>query len=251
MAFPNGIAFDGVNDFLTRGGGLTDAVDSKLVTGSVWINTAVAATQHIIDNAGIRFEIIILNNGVIQIVGRNSAGSNVLVVQSSAGYADGTWYNIAFSFDMAATENRHLYIADILDLNVFTYDDDTLDFTVGDWFFGANSTVQTQKMDGALAQLALWPGVYFDLSVEANRRELVGAGGRAVEFNADGSTASLPQPIIFLEGAAVDWHTNLGTGGGFTENGELTDAATDPPTGAASGVGSTLQSRIFGGIING
>src|SRR3546814_7073174 len=50
---------------------------------------------------------------------------------------------------------------------------------------------------------------------------------------ADGSTPTGSAPLVFLSGATASWHTNKGTGGGFTENGALTDAATDPPASGA------------------
>lgn len=37
-------------------------------------------------------------------------------------------------------------------------------------------------------------------------------------------------PLVFFSGATASWHTNQGSGGGFTENGALTDAATNPPS---------------------
>ena len=46
-----------------------------------------------------------------------------------------------------------------------------------------------------------------------------------------GPTCAMPtgkSPDICLTGPTEDWHTNKGTGGGFTENGALTDAASQP-----------------------
>lgn len=42
---------------------------------------------------------------------------------------------------------------------------------------------------------------------------------------ADGSGPTGSQPFIFLQGATATFETNLGTGGGFTENGALTTSA--------------------------
>src|SRR3546814_17811034 len=87
-------------------------------------------------------------------------------------------------------------------------------------------------MDGA--DLWLDPGTYIDLSVTANRRKFVGSGAAtSVDLGADGSTPTGTAPLVFLSGATADWHTNKGAGGGFTENGALTDAATDPPASEA------------------
>jgi hypothetical protein len=53
--------------------------------------------------------------------------------------------------------------------------------------------------------------------------------GAPVSLGADGSTPTGTAPIIFLSGATSSWETNKGSGGGFTENGGLTQSPDDPP----------------------
>lgn len=76
----------------------------------------------------------------------------------------------------------------------------------------------------------LWAeyGVYVDFSVEATRLKFRNAGGKPVNLGSDGSIPTGGSPIQYFSGATVDWHTNKGTGGGFTENGTLTTASTSP-----------------------
>ena len=69
---------------------------------------------------------------------------------------------------------------------------------------------------------------YLDISVENNRRKFIDADGFPVDLGSDGSTPTGIAAIMFFSGATVSWHTNDGSGGGFTENGALTDAATSP-----------------------
>ena len=83
----------------------------------------------------------------------------------------------------------------------------------------------SNKFNGDLADFWLDPGTYIDLSDPANRRKFRDASGNPVYLGADGSKPTGTAPDIFLSGNTEDWHTNKGTGGGFTENGALTDSA--------------------------
>ena len=86
----------------------------------------------------------------------------------------------------------------------------------------------TLKLDGSIAELWFAPGVYIDLSVEENRRKFITDALRPANLGSDGSTPTGSAPLIYLSGATSSWHTNKGTGGGFTENGDLTDSTSSP-----------------------
>ena len=137
-----------------------------------------------------------------------------------------------FSFDMADTGKRHLYINDASDLaTVTTYTDDTIDFTYADWGVGAEAD-GTAKFNGDMADLLFWSGVYVDLSTTANRRLLINGNKTPVDPDkASGAVATLGTPIVRLTNATATWQTNAGSGGDFTENGALTDASTIPGPG--------------------
>ena len=77
-----------------------------------------------------------------------------------------------------------------------------------------------------MADLMMWPGTYLDFSVEANRRLFISAAGKPVDPAV--AVAALGTPIVRFSGPTASWHTNKGSGGGFTENGALTDASTSP-----------------------
>jgi hypothetical protein len=81
---------------------------------------------------------------------------------------------------------------------------------------------------GLVADYYLNLATSFDLSVEANRRKFITACKSAVLLGATGSKPTGTAPILFQSGATEAWHTNKGTGGGFTENGALSTASSKP-----------------------
>lgn len=234
---PNAVDFDGTNDYLTRGAGLDGAADSKLVSGGFWLNCDVDDTTTYIftgtttlGGSTLRWRTTRTASELIQIIAQNAAGTLVLNVSSTAGgiVAAGGWYNVLFSFDLADTGKRHLYIADASDLaTVSTYTDDSIDFTVADWGIGALPS-GGNKFDGAISEPWLAPGYYIDFSVEANRREFITAAGAPAKSPATALANLSVTAAIILEGDAAGFGTNTGNGGDFTITGSLDDT-TPPP----------------------
>ncbi len=132
---------------------------------------------------------------------------------------------------MTNVSNRHCYINDVSSYTDIAYIDDIIDLdTEGLWRIGASTSgAASGKLDGDIADLRIDFGTYIDLSVEANRRKFISSSGRPVDLGSDGSVPTGSAPDIFLSGDTATWHTNDGVGGGFTENGALTDGATVTP----------------------
>jgi hypothetical protein len=232
----NAVAFDGVNDYLTRGAGLTGAADSKMFTFSAWLKTNADGVAYewfnaltTVGGSTALFRVVKQTSDRIALIGANSAQVTIVELRSaidSVEAADG-WVHILASCDLADTAKRHLYIDDVSDLAVVTYTDDTIDFTFADWAVGAKAS-GTSKLNGDLADLWFEDGLYTDFSVAANRRKFITASLKPVYLGANGEIPTGTSPIVFLSGATASWEANKGTGGGFTENGALTDAATSP-----------------------
>lgn len=233
--YANAVRFDGTNDYLNRGGDLTGSADSKSGTLAFWIRSQLDAQNFgvilgnitVIGGGAVRFTSQILSNNSVRVFGRNSAAATILNIGSSAGsveVADG-WVSIIVSWSLANAAQRHFYVNDVSDLNVTTYVDDTIDYTTPQWVVGATDAPGS-FIDADMADLMFWQGLYVDLSNVSNRRLFISAAGKPV--NPRVAIAALGDPIIQLTGPTADWHTNKGTGGGFTENGALTDAATSP-----------------------
>jgi hypothetical protein len=234
----NAVSFDGANDYLTRGAGLTGAADSKLWTLSFWIRKqgSDGATERVfraattVGGGTVRTGFQKRSQNSVAILGNNAAGVAILNVSASDNVIkviDG-WVHVLASFDMADSGKRHLYINDASDLASATvYTDDAIGFVWADWAVGADPD-GTDKLNGDLADLVLWPGVYLDLSVETNRRKFISAAGKPVYLGANGERPTGAPPLVFLSGPAATWHNNLGSGGGFTVHGALSDAPTSP-----------------------
>ena len=223
---PNAVAFDGTNDGIEYTGG--GYADSKLWTGSFWVRRNAVGVQHtIIDTDGNDIDVQFEADNSLRIKATNTSGSTALLVSGNA-IADTDWHHVMFSFDMSDTAKRHIYIDDVSALNtITTYNDEVLDFTNPETEIGA-TTGGTLRHNGALADVWIDFGTYIDLSVAANRRKFINASGNPVNHGTDGSGPTGTAPEIFLSGDTATWHTNDGSGGGFTENGALSDALSAP-----------------------
>jgi hypothetical protein len=115
-----------------------------------------------------------------------------------------------------------LYLNDVDDTGSATLTNDTIDWTRGDFAIGGGSGGQT-KLSADVADLYINFGESLDLSVVANRRKFISASGKPVFLGADGSRPTGTAPAVFCSGPTATWRTNKGAGGGFTENGALTD----------------------------
>lgn len=233
-----GAKFDGSSDYLTRGGGLTGAADSKLLSFSVWLeleavngagriitgNTTLATnsqtTRLIMSTGADTVEIVIFNAAGVQICGFRS---DVLPPGR---------HHICGSVDLSDTLKRHMYVDDASSLFAGTpsvYTNDVGDFTLADWAIGAQAGGGS-KFNGQIYDLWYAPGVYIDFSVTANRRKFRDAAGRPVDLGANGQIPTGTAPLVYMGRDFATWATNKGTGGGFTTNGALTAADVATPS---------------------
>lgn len=235
--FPvNAVNFDGTNDYLSRGADLTGAVDSKTGIFSCWVKRgADSATHQIlvqqeiastarqgfsIDDANV-FKALLYNDAALLKVQVKSTGTILI--------ADG-WTHILAAWDLAVPR-FDLYVDDVEDANVITINDDTIDYTRAEAGIGhvwVSSSPGTFKFNGCMADLYFQDGEFLDFTVTANRRKFIDALGKPADLGADGSTPTGTAPLVFQSGATDAWHTNKGSGGGFTETGALTDCASSP-----------------------
>lgn len=236
-----GADFDGVNDWMTRGAGLTGAADSKLLTFAAWVRADAVGTNRRIFSAtntlggGVGAERCAVNHdtaSTFKVVGYNAAGSVILNVGTGGYGSAGVWLGLIGSFDLADTAKRHLYVNDISDLSVVTtYTNDTMDFTLADWAIGAVPD-GTAKWDGCLAEIWVAPGQYIDLSVADNRRKFIDGRGKPANLGPDGSWPTGTAPLIYHRirpGETVsNFATNNGTGGNFSITGALSSASDSP-----------------------
>ena len=230
----NAVNFDGTNDYLNRGADLTGTADGKQLTFSGWVKVAINSTILRVMGAAVSGSARFLvnrqgANSNVRIVGNNAAGTTILDILSTANslvIASG-WVHILGSVDLSDTGKRWLYINDVSDLaTVTTYTNDTIDFTATEWNVGANSTGGA-KFNGDMAEIWFHP-TYIDLSVETNRRKFITPILTPSYLGLSGEGPTGSPPLVYLSGPTDTWHLNKGSGGGFTENGALTDSTTSP-----------------------
>ena len=224
----NAVNFDGTNDGLKLASDLTGAADSKLGAVSFWFKTTSIDTNRRIIRGNTNPFTVTISNGKLSITGYNSAGTLILSMVTVSTYNDGVWHHFSASWDMSDTGKRHMYVDDSSDLSVGTYTNDTIDYTCGLWGVGSNEAANGDYYTGDLADLYFQDGEYIDLSVATNRRKFINASNKPVYLGSDGSIPTGTSSIMFFSGDTATWHTNKGTGGGFTEVGALTTASTSP-----------------------
>jgi len=223
------------SDSLTRGGNLTGIADTKRVTGSFWVKRTSLSGGAVkeIYSATSRFRITFDTGDNLRITGRNAADTSILS-HSSAAITDSDWHHVIFSIDMENQADSHVYVDDVDVTNFFTFTDDFIDISASWHTIGANGG--SNLLDAHIADFWLETDTYLDLSDTQNRRKFIDASGNPVDLGTNGEGPLGAAPDVFLSGNIEDWHTNKGTGGGFTENGAL-----------AAGIG---PSKITGGVSN-
>lgn len=223
---PEGVSFDGVNDYLSRGSDLVGNTDSKTFTFSCWVyvdETGLASDPYVYESGSLRFAVYYQrSSNHFWINAQNSSGTNVYV--QSLRYVDGgsnfsaqnnTWINILASVDLAASQSQ-VYVSDVAVTAAPTViSNDFIDFTTADHRIAQRFSGQRYK--GRISHLFL-DYTKRDLSVEANRRLFITDDGKP----ADWSALVALNPIIAMR--MLDKDTagdNEGTGGDFTVNGVL------------------------------
>lgn len=206
------------SSYLTRGAGLTGAVDGKKGTVSVWfrIDGGNNTVRAIFEGTSGRTTVNMNASNQFEIFARNAASTNILVLTSTSTYLAGaTWHHAVASWDLAAGLG-HLYIDDVDVLVATPTTNDTIDYTLTNWAVGAQVSAGGAKWNGCLAQLFVDISNYTDLSVTANRREFVRDGVLPADLGANGERPFGSPPIVFEPMIAGKSYHNSGTGGSFT-----------------------------------
>ncbi|MEQ9258361.1 MAG: LamG-like jellyroll fold domain-containing protein [Roseovarius sp.] len=235
---PNAVTFDGSTNLLnTSAAGYSDSDAFNL---GFWVKpTTEAADFQVILNADTgaasRFTIA-LDNGAnntndlwtVYFESRNSSGALVAEYESAELLPANQWSHVLISVD-ASESVVQSYIDDSLDTYYIAVNpgNGNINFNVSEYAVGEFAGTG-DSLIASLADFYFDTGSYTNLSIETNRRKFIDDNGDPVYLGSDGGNPTGSAPDIFLSGDTVSWHTNKGTGGGFTENGALTDAVTKP-----------------------
>ena len=220
------VNFDGLTH-LTRGGALTGVSDSKVWSGSIWLRLdVVAGFKRALNAASDRFSLLYFGGAPADyaLFGFNASASEILrLLINFPGDPDMDWHHCLWSLDLANPSNRHLYLDDVSAGTWAAYTNDTIDFTVADLGIGSNAA-GNNRWNGDMADVWLrFGGAVIDFSVEANRRQFITAEGKPAD------PAGWPSGgQVQMYGPVAEWHTNKGTGGGFTVTAGALGAGTGP-----------------------
>ena len=229
----NAVNFDGTNDYLTKAGGLS-ASDSADALISFWFNILGndGATINFLGDIGNKVQMFRKSDNKFDILLRTSAPANLWSFEIDALYTstNNTGWNhflLAAQFDGTPVGQIYLNDAPAAITEVTSPTTGSINWgTISDWGCGGR-TGGTLKHHGDLAEVYA-TNEYLDISVTANRRKFISAGGKPVDLETNGSGPTGTQPIIYLTNPTSTWQVNKGSGGGFTENGALTTASTSP-----------------------
>lgn len=244
----NAVHFNG-STYATRGAALTGISNGKQGTFSVWVKIGGtdATLMRLFAATNTRFGLNRSTSDRMNSLLRNAALTTIFNRATNANnFVDGgAWRHVIFSYDLAVPTSL-IYVNDASsELGSGTLTDDTIDYA------GATNTAlgaTPAGLDPYTGDMAdFWFSTTFiDISVEANRRKFISSAGKPVGLGSDGSTPTGTAPVVFFSGATGSWHTNKGSGGGFTLTGTLTDAATSPSGGEASFLAALAQYSNIG-----
>lgn len=225
------VRFDGTNDYMERGAGLTGAADSQSGTVSMWLrfHGGNGATQRFVHWTGSTFLLEKQSDNTLRLSG--TAGQNVdtlatFTAAGGGGTHAGVWTHVAWEWD-ASTIKVWVNGADNTDTADDTAPSGAIDHTVANHAIGAEvGGGSPASVD--IADLVIHTTQRLDLSANIQHFYLA---GNPVEFvGTNGPFSS--QPIIRLRrangAAATTFATNLGGGGNFAITGALDDPTPAP-----------------------
>jgi hypothetical protein len=225
------VGFDGTNDYLTATNAVLGQSDGKNALISLWWDFTGTTD-------GSELHIIGLTNDKISI-GREGAGNKIRVYLKNAANtvicrtdttntvtaSDGL-VHIAISIELGnttAADRIQVWINGVKETMVAAIGpvDDTIDFTDSVFWLGAG-TGPLYKCKGLLGQF-YFAQEFLDLDVASNLEKVFVEYGIPVNMGSNGSAVTGTQPLIFLNNPLATWQENLGSGGNFTEVGDLYD----------------------------
>ena len=232
LDIPEGIDFEGFNNYLFREIGLVGNSNSKTVTLSFWsyYPTNAGGFRGIVgagaEGAQSFFQAFMAGATTFSFLGRNASGSNVLSFNTVGSAGDfklmpvRKWNNIIISFDLSDTLKRHVFINEIdvtNDITWATYVDDEIQFQQPKWGVGITPGSNNEAYKGRLCNMFL-DYTYRDLTVASNRQLFVNSvdsGKRLAP--ASFNTMEALNPILFMPMKNGSTSTdNFGTGGNFS-----------------------------------
>lgn len=223
--------FDGSTGYLARTSALVGVSDSKTFSCSFWFQLDTNLNNTFFLNIGTSapdYRLRIERNsstGQLMLYASNAAGTLILNATGSTNLSTGTGYYIQICIDQADVNKCKVYVNGVLESATWTtVTNDTIDIDLPIVNISAfwNGSTWGNFMDGKLSEF-YFTTTYIDFSQEANRLKFRDAFGNPVALLPQIEAGTLPNPAIYMRFDPANFGKNLGTGGGFTINGTITD----------------------------
>lgn len=234
---PNAAGFDGAT-WLNRGGNLTGVVKGRTGSSVFWAkllggdgaNRSVVMTGPI---GSFQLNRDNINQYTVRGFTEPSVGSILNIGTSATHLADGFWHCIMMSWDVT-NQLSHVFVDDVSDQRtpIWSQDADIGYTGPGEFYIGARETSVPQFI-GDMSEVWFAFNKFIPWDIIANRRLFIDENLSPVPL---GDNGELPLEALGFTGEFPDiyngrtpaWETNLGTGGGFTENGNGLSSVTGP-----------------------
>lgn len=225
-----GCNFDGSTDYLDSSP-LTGIADGKkfTVVAVVRFANAASASEVVIESTSNAFSVYRFPDGDIRIRAENAGGAEIVsVLTNNTPCAAAGTYVIMISGDTNVSGSTQIYVNGVdCPLDVVTFTNDTIDYTVAEYSIGANVAGSTQ-FSGDMYSIWFSAVDALDFDSQSVRRRFVTDNNTPIYLGANGELPTGTSPILFLGyDKGVLWAVNKGTGtGAFTVNGTPVAAVT-------------------------
>lgn len=229
-------SFGGSSEYLLFSSPLTGGSDTSLNTTSFWFKVDDADGDGdlmvFMESSTGSYSVVRNASDEIEITLKNSGGTTLWNFTSTDTFNSTTntgWHILQFSVDLDGSPTADVY----LDNEVLAGTDvtgpitGTIDYTTPEWSIGATET-GTNKLTGELSEFWM-DNTLLDFTVDSNRLKFLATVGDAIvpkELGNNGEKPTGTIPLLYFTGGIDSWHTNKGSGGGFTEFGVLTVGST-------------------------
>lgn len=215
------LLLDGSTQWLRRASEMDGLIDSDkfVLSAFVRLDGRDASRRTILINDTERLIIDFDAANELRVVAYDSSPTILINrVTTTTFTASSTYLHVLIAVDLSVPTIQ-VYVNDSVEATSGALNTGTIDFTGDGWTVGANSA-GTYEIEGVLGPIFFYPGLYLDLSVEANRRLFVTADGGWVNLGANGRTPFGSTPHLYLIGnGATEFASNVGGGGAFTAAG--------------------------------
>lgn len=219
--------FDGVDDYFSHTSA-TGFADAKSFACSLWFKRDATGTEALLGGQDSFFRWRIwFSSDKVRAIAANSAGTTILVIDSTNAITDTTWHHLLISLDLSDTSKRHMYIDDASEtIVVTTYTNDTIDFTNANYAIAAVAGSGSLPFNGCLTEIWFDDGLYLDFSSAATRRKFIDQHGMPVYLGPTGATPTGAAPVIYIPNG--NGAQNQGAGADFTPSGAVATASSIP-----------------------